>query len=525
MKNQHTSGSPLALLRTTLVWALLLPCAAAMADPGREIPAPSPRTIAARLASPVINDRVPAPSTIVPAARRSDPARRSAAAAGRDRTLPRIYDASRELPTNSRALPSADLFRPEAGTTGASRRIDPAKATGPWSDNQLLANPTNMNDEYVSLAVSPLTGALYATFAATDLGGTDRDIHIARSTDDGVTWQDWELPAMSEDEYQPDLAIDDAGYIHVVWVAEPGVIMRARSNAPDDPVNWAFVDGLAADEPLATPSVCVSGGGDFARVFIAVGWNTVNWDYLWYEWTLLFMYSSDGGRNITYDWFLPDGYQDYWPDVTMDGSLVHFVNAEADIETGELEILIASDQHSGSFSDPALMTSWTPNNCLFPRIAGEGANVYVVYQHDWTDGFNTDGDVIYSYSQDAAASWFGPIGMAADEYESVGPSIFVDEGVMDKADLVVQVDPTHILSPRADSPAEPGFERRQHFPEPRAQGTDYKTSAQIHNPNACLSGGFRSPLPFPADHGQKALTWCGLLRHHLVAVIPVVTDG
>jgi len=185
------------------------------------------------------------------------------------------------------------------------------KADGPWSGNSLLANATNMNDEYVSLAESPLTGHLYAVFAATDLGGTDRDIHIARSVDGGLTWNNWEMPSTSADESMPDLAIDEAGYIHVVWIAEPGIVMRARSQAADDPVNWAWVHGLEANEPLASPSIAVSGGGDFARVFIACGWNTVNWEVYAYEWTLLFMHSSDGGQNIIYDYFVPDGYQDY----------------------------------------------------------------------------------------------------------------------------------------------------------------------------------------------------------------------
>ncbi len=330
------------------------------------------------------------------------------------------------------ALSSPFLGRgPVTGSVpAADLRRSADKADAPWSGNRLLANPTDMNDEYVSLAASPLTGALWATFAATDLGGTDRDIHIARSTDDGLTWTVWELPASSADEYHPDLAIDAAGFIHVVWVAAPGTLMRARSAAADDPLHWAFVEGLAADEPLATPSIAVSGAGDFARVFIATAWNTVNWDLFAYEWTLLFMFSSDGGRNITYDYFVPDGYPEYWPDVAMDGSLVHFVNAEADYETGELEIVVASDQYSGSFTDVASLTGWTPNNCLFPRLACQGQQVFVVYQHDWTDGFNTDGDIIYAYSWDRAASWFGPIEMIADPYESVGPTVFTRNGVV-----------------------------------------------------------------------------------------------
>ncbi|RKZ19237.1 hypothetical protein DRQ50_02520 [bacterium] len=377
----------------------------------------------------VATHRVPAPTlnaTNLPA-----PRTRMRNASGEQPNLPRVYPADRALPTQGRGDRPAVTLRQASDTLRQQLTSRPvAKAAGPWSSNQLLANPTDMNDEYVSLAVSPLTGDLYATFAATDLGGTDRDIHIARSRDGGLSWEDWELPSLPDDEYHPDLALDDAGYIHVVWIAEPGVIMRARSQAADDPRSWAFVEGLAANEPLATPAVTVSGGGDFARVFIALGWNTVNWDYYAYEWTLLFMYSSDGGRNVSYDYFLPDGYPDFWPDVAMNGTTVHFINAEADAQTGQLEIVIATDQYSGSFSEPALMTSWTANNCGFPRLAVDAATVYAVYQHDWTDGVTTDGDIIYTYSQDTGDSWVGPIGMVADEFESVGPQVFATDGVV-----------------------------------------------------------------------------------------------
>ena len=109
----------------------------------------------------------------------------------------------------------------------------------PWTADQKLANPTNMNDEYISIAEYAGTGNLYAVFAAKDLGGTDRDIHIAQSTDGGASWEVWEMPAFSEDEYHPAIAIDGAGYIHVTWIRADGYILRARTTNPDAPTQWA----------------------------------------------------------------------------------------------------------------------------------------------------------------------------------------------------------------------------------------------------------------------------------------------
>ncbi|MBU8869276.1 MAG: S8 family serine peptidase [Gemmatimonadales bacterium] len=300
----------------------------------------------------------------------------------------------------------------------------------PWSPDQLLANPTNMNDEHISLAENPVTGHLFAVFAATDLGGTDRDIHIAKSTNDGTSWTTWEMPSSAYDEYHPDLAIDAAGYIHVIWIRDDGSLMRARSKSPDDPASWTNFFSFLVSEPLAIPSLAISGAGDFAKLFIAVDWQTANYDYGWYEWTLLFLHSTNGGLSLNYDYFLPDGYEDLWPTVAMDNGTVHFVNAEVDLYTGETELLIATDVYNGGFAAPAMLTGWTPNNCGFPDVVCQGDNVFLVYQHDYTDGLTTDGDIIYTYSWDAGSTFFGPIGLIADEYESVGPTVFTRNGIV-----------------------------------------------------------------------------------------------
>jgi len=113
-----------------------------------------------------------------------------------------------------------------------------AERDAPWTPGHLLADATNMNDEYVSLQRCPTSGDLYCVFQATDLGGIDRDIHIARSEDEGATWEVWEMPSFSEDEYMPELAIDSAGYLYVTWIRDDGVVVRSRSDNPDDPTAW-----------------------------------------------------------------------------------------------------------------------------------------------------------------------------------------------------------------------------------------------------------------------------------------------
>ena len=288
-----------------------------------------------------------------------------------------------------------------------------------------------MNDDSVSLAVSPATGHLFAAFEAVDLGGTDRDIHVARSTDGGATWQVWEMPAAPVDEYDPDIAVDAAGYLHVAWIRDDGYIARARSSSPEDPSDWAWVKGLFTDTTNAVPSIAVSGAGDFATVYIVADMLEYNTSFYSWEWTLVWMWSTDGGLTVGWDMLVPDGYPDLWPEAALVGGLCHLVNAEQDPYTGAVDILLASDGISGGFADVTNLSTWTADFCGYPRVAAAGDNVYVAYQRNFDDGMGTvDGDIIYALSQDAGASVFGPYALVEDTNDSVGPALYARDGVV-----------------------------------------------------------------------------------------------
>ncbi|NNE10368.1 MAG: T9SS type A sorting domain-containing protein [Gemmatimonadetes bacterium] len=336
---------------------------------------------------------------------------------------------------------ATDLLRGRGGAGGApeghdARANDPArsgarKTAAAWSADHLLANATSMDDEYVSIAVSPVSGHLYAVFEATDLGGTDRDIHIARSMDDGATWEVWEMPSFSLDEYHPDIAIDAGGYILVTWIRDDGYVLRAKTAGPDDPTLWDWVHGLSVGEPCMAPAIAAKRQGSNGKVFIAASWYTVNWDLLQYEWTLLWMWSTDGGETIQFDYFVPDGYPDFWPDVALKGSTCYFMNAEQDPGTGVIDILVVADSMAGAFVSPTNLSDWTNMTCGFPAIASEGEKVYMVFQLDNDDGVgNIDGDIVYAYSWDGLDQVFGPYAMVSDPFESIGPTIFAKNGIV-----------------------------------------------------------------------------------------------
>ncbi len=324
------------------------------------------------------------------------------------------------------ALLTGGPRRAAAGKTGPAPIAAPAGEKAlPWSSPGLLADPNHSNDQYVSLAAHPTNGHLYAVFESYDLGATDRDIHIARSTDGGLTWSVWEMPSFSLDECMPDLAIDAAGFLHVTWIRADGMVVRARSANADNPLTWAWVRGLATGSLCATPSIAVSGAGDFARVFIAA--SMVDWG----EWTLLWMHSTNGGATIAYDYYYADGYPDLWPDVAINGATVYLVNGEQNGYTGEVEILLAADALSGTFAQPINLTAWTANSCGFPAVAASGAEVFCVFQLDYDDGLgHVDGDIIYCFSWDGLANVYGPYELAADPRESLGPALCTRGGTV-----------------------------------------------------------------------------------------------
>lgn len=320
--------------------------------------------------------------------------------------------------------PASRLAAPLASAGAGGGDLPALPQAAPWSAAALLADPNHSNDQYLAAAIAP-SGALYAVFESYDLGSTDRDIHIARSVDQGATWAVWEMPSFTLDESMPDLAIDAAGYLHVVWVRSDGVLVRARSAATDDPTSWAFVRGLALGTSCATPSVAVSGAGDFARLFVAASIA----DYG--EWTLFWMWSTTGGATVSYDYYYADGYPDLWPDVALNGATAYLVNGEQDGTTGEIEILIAADAISGTFADVVNLTAWTAMSCGFPSLAARGDHVFCAYQLDWDDGQgHIDGDIIYAFSWDGLATVYGPYELAADPRENVGPSVAARDGVV-----------------------------------------------------------------------------------------------
>ena len=181
------------------------------------------------------------------------------------------------------ALADPTKMRGEVGAADQGDRFSlraADKGAAPWGADRLLANPTNMNDEYVSLAADPVSGFLFAVFAATDLGGTDRDIHIARSANQRCQL-DRVGNALLRGRRVPPRAGHRRGRLHPRGLG-PGRRLPAAHplELPERPDGLGLGHGGSRSaNRWPSPSIAVSGAGDFAKVFIAVDWQTINWDY------------------------------------------------------------------------------------------------------------------------------------------------------------------------------------------------------------------------------------------------------
>ena len=85
-----------------------------------------------------------------------------------------------------------------------------------------------------------------------------------------------------------------------------------------------------------------------------------------------------------------------------------------------------------------------------------------------------------------------------------GPGELVgEEGVMDRADHVVDRDPAHPLAPAAERSARAEEEGRQHPRERAAGGSEHDAESRIHHPDAGRARGLGRALPVASQLDEE----------------------
>ena len=264
--------------------------------------------------------------------------------------------------------------------------------------------------------------------------GTDCDILVARSTNNGATWTDpaplnTNADADSEGDYFPQVTTDGAGNWVAVWnsdenlggtIGTEGDILVARST--DNGATWtdpAALNTNAASDSGGdlVPQVTTDGAGHWVAVWESLeklgGTNTR------LDWDILVARSTDNGATWSYPAALntnaaTDSGSEDRPQVTTDGAGNWVAVWNSDENLGgtigtDSDILVARSTDNGvTWTAPAPLNANAASDSggdLGPQVTTDGAGHWVAawYSTDSLGGtIGTDYDILYASGDDAS---------------------------------------------------------------------------------------------------------------------------
>ncbi len=273
------------------------------------------------------------------------------------------------------------------------------------------------------------------------VAGVDFDIAVARSADDGVTWTapvalNTNAGADSRIDQRPQITTDRSGNWVSVWRSdEPDVaggigsdddILVARST--DNGASWS------APQPLNTNAATDSRDDTYPQVGTdAVG----HWVAVWVseepdiggnigsDHDILVARSTDDGAS----WTAPqplntnaptDGGEDYWPQIATDGdghwvAVWHSENPLSGLLGDDYDVLVArSNDQGASWTDPKALNNNASSDSgwdYLPQVTPDGFGQWVAvwFSNDTLGGtIGDDNDILVARSTDDGASWTDP---------------------------------------------------------------------------------------------------------------------
>jgi len=234
------------------------------------------------------------------------------------------------------------------------------------------------------------------------------DILVSRSTDAGVTWT---APAKlntdprptGQHDYLPQIASDGAGIWIAVWSRDPSdnryFVVMARST--DDGVTWeppAELSLLGEEVKTDSPTIASDGAGNWL-VASAVRGGGIH-----------FAHSTDSGVTWTGPAILESDPSDDWPDrfgshphIATDGSGTWLVLCESGMPT-KISFARSTDVGATWTEARTLWDGYGIDGFYRPRIATDGAGNWVTV---WTS-YIGDYEVLASRSTDGGLTWEAP---------------------------------------------------------------------------------------------------------------------
>jgi lipid-binding SYLF domain-containing protein len=294
-----------------------------------------------------------------------------------------------------------------------------------------------------------------------DTIGTDYDVLVARSTDDGVTWSapaalNTNAASDSGSDAWPKVATDGQGTWVAVWRSENSLgdtigtdydILVARST--DDGVTWTALAVLNTNASTDLgddlhPQVTTDGQGTWVAVWPS---SDSLGGAIGTDWDILVARSSDGGATWTAPAALnanaaSDSGNDHRPQVTTDGEETWVASWSSRDSLGDTigadgDILVVRSTDSGvTWSAPTALNTNAGSDAgedLYSQLTTDGLGTWVAVWHSWDslgDTVGEDADILVARSTDDGVTWTAPAALntnaASDRAEDVLPQLTTD---------------------------------------------------------------------------------------------------
>jgi len=347
-----------------------------------------------------------------------------------------------------------DILVARSTDNGASWTAPAALNTNAGSDS---------GDDYDPQVTTDGTGNWLAVWFSNDgLGGaigTDFDILLARSTDNGATWTapaalNTNAAADSGDDREPQVTTDGGGNWLTVWCSWGGTfgtdydILVARST--DNGATWTAPAALNTNATTDSGNdrvaqVTTDGGGNW----LAVWMSNDSLGSIGMDDDILVSRSTDNGATWTAPAALntnagSDSGDDYDPQVTTDGTGNWLAVWFSDDSLGDTigtdwDVLVARSTDNGaSWTAPAALNTNAATDSAYDTrtqvTTDGGGNWVAVWDSDESlgDTIGTDRDILVSRSTDNGASWTAPAALntnaASDSGGDFRPQVATDGG-------------------------------------------------------------------------------------------------